>query len=532
MNYNDIDFENLGRGKFDEDTPFLTDKMKKRNTYVSNIFGGNKEVKIEPYINTDKFYNDMYEYYSKGGFWTIIMSDITEIFSLIFGIIFILFVFILLDWDKLLDCELHNCGELYTYIKPSISNVFYMMIFILSICFTIGKIFLFFYNLPSLRFITNFYENNLKITSSELQTMSWTKVINEMGKNQKINLSILNITNRILRKENYYIALIDKDIIGISNIFYTRQLDINLRHIILSNIESNLDERHEYENRITVKSLKKKFILYGILNLLLSLFIFVYLLLYFIATNIDEWYTNKNIGTRKYSLFYEWKFREYNELKHFFKKRLNKSIRYSYEYIKQFPSPVLDVICKFFAFISGSFICFFLVLSLLNENVLLYVHIHSRALIFYAGIFGAISATVRKFIKSPEDTVYDPNKVMSRIYTYTHFIPDHWNNRCNSYKIRDEFLGIFPYTIILYFYELFSVILTPLILIFIMPRKCKDIVLFLRTKSVDIENVGRICSYAHFETPSFDKRMENSLIVFNENHSIEDTQRLSIIDEE
>ena len=56
----------------------------------------------------DKFYNDIYEYYYRGGFLSIILSYVTEILSSLFGLVFIIFIFILLDWDEILLCGKQN----------------------------------------------------------------------------------------------------------------------------------------------------------------------------------------------------------------------------------------------------------------------------------------------------------------------------------------------------------------------------------------------------------------------------------------
>ena len=118
--------------------------LKKERTIFNNIFGGNKSNEKVSYLNTDEFFIDVYEYYYKGGIWTIIVSDITEILAHIFGIIFMIFIFILLDWGKILQCgssnEIKDCGELHIYINPKVPNSFYILSLIISIIFTICKI--------------------------------------------------------------------------------------------------------------------------------------------------------------------------------------------------------------------------------------------------------------------------------------------------------------------------------------------------------------------------------------------------------
>lgn len=479
-----------------------------------NVFGKPKEIN-KLYLKTDVFYSDVYDYYYQGGYLTIFLKNITEILSLIFGISFGVFVFIMLDWSKILQCgsnnDIQDCGDISLYIEPKIPNIFYILILLFAIAFTLFKILLFAFKHKNLLHIHSFYKNTLNISSKELQTMSWSQVIEKISKHQDINLSIYDITNRILRKENYINSLLHKDILEIPDHFYTRQLEINLEYIIFNDIHN-----------ITKDNIRKKFIFYGIANLLLSVFIFIYLLSHFFVSNIDEFYSNtQTLGLRRYSLHAKWRFRHYNELKHFYEKRLNKSIRHANEYIRQFPSPVLETLCKFICIISGTFIGFFLILSLLDESILLYVRMFNRSLIFYTGIIGAISATSRSFIKSPENSIYNPTTSMQKLIKCIHYTPAHWNGKFNSYDVRNEFISMFPYIILLFLYDLLSVITTPLILIFILPSKSSDIVNFIKINTVETENIGKICSFARFETKDKDKdkKMSNSISGFAENHT-------------
>jgi len=375
--------------------------------------------------------------------------------------------------------------------------------------FTIFKTFMYISNYKNLIYIHDFYKNKLKISLKDLKTSHWSYIIKEITKQTSSNLTIQDITNIILQKENYYTALINNNIINVK--FYTQQLDINLKYIILSDIQN-----------ITTSKLKRKFILYGLFNILISIFIFIYLFIYFFVSNIDDFNSRSDkIGSRRYSVLSKLKFREYNELKHFFEIRINKSLKYANEYINQFPSPVTEVLCKFVCLICGAFIGFFLILSLLDESILLYVRVFDRSLLFYMGLIGTISSFAKGFIKTPEKSVYSPNSVMKKVIEYTHFEPPEWNDKLHTYKVRNEFLNMFPYIIVIFLYDLISVLVTPFILIFVLPSQASKIVNFIKIHTIQKENIGFICSFAEFNNNKKDKKMSNSISIFNENHSLE-----------
>ena len=487
-----------------------------KKSFLLNIFGKKEDKNIfkVPYTESQLFYKDLYGYYYKGGFKTIIISEILEIISLLFGISFIFFIFNMIDWEKILHCGKQNdivdCGDISIYIKPTQPNFFLLLILILGLFFVACKIASFIFKYNRILEVCNFYTNTLKISYDELQTVSWNNIINKISINKQ--LTPYEITNIILKDENYLVALINSNLLNVYKKVYTKQLEFNLKYILLFDID-NLD----------AKKVKKDFVKYGILNLIFSPFIFLFLIVYLFIKYVDEFYSienNKIIRTRKYSIYAKWKFREYNELRHFFERRISKSSIYANEYINQFRSRNMEVFAKFLCIISGGFIGFFLILSILDESILLYVRFLDRSLIFYAGIVGIISPISRNFIKSTETKIYNPETIMKeKIYKYTRYMPDHWKNKCNTYNVRDEFLSLYPYTIYSILIDLLSIFTTPFIMIYRLPSQSEELVEFITKNSTSFPKIGKICSYAHFNSDDYKtKKMTNSISLFEENH--------------
>jgi hypothetical protein len=49
-----------------------------------------------------------------------------------------------------------------------------------------------------------------------------------------------------------------------------------------------------------------------------------------------------------------------------------------------------------------------------------------------------------------EDNIYNPEDVMKKVHTYTHYMPSNWIERCYTYDVKNEFLSMFQYKIILF----------------------------------------------------------------------------------
>lgn len=97
-------------------------------------------------------------------------------------------------------------------------------------------------------------------------------------------------------------------------------------------------------------SLQRRFALAGLLNLLFAPVIVLYILVYSffryfevslhhsLKLTLQEYHKNpSSMGGRQYTLYAQWKFREFNELPHLFERRLNQSYPIAKEYIDQFP---------------------------------------------------------------------------------------------------------------------------------------------------------------------------------------------------
>ena len=113
---------------------------------------------------------------------------------------------------------------------------------------------------------------------------------------------------------------------------------------------------------------------------------------------------------------------------------------------------------------------------------------------------------------------------MENIYKYTLYMPNTWENNAHTYEVRDEFLHLFRYIIVMFFYDLISVITTPIILIFTLPKRSFDIAYFIKNNTLIIDDdVGKICSFSslYVEDLYNNKKMERSIYLFKENHYFE-----------
>ncbi|KAL0946800.1 hypothetical protein HGRIS_012971 [Hohenbuehelia grisea] len=435
-------------------------------------------------------------------------------------------------------CPLNSSSNV---ILPRFSG-FTLLFFILFTAFYIWQIISFALGVMRLVDMYNFYTHLLKIPDADIQTISWSEVVRRIGNIREQNpltaisskrsrstnntttakLDAHDVANRIMRQENYLIALFNKELLDLrvplpqvlkrfglgesgKGKILTKALEWNLRFCLM---EYLFDKRGRVRkvflkssNRaVLVEGLRRRFIFMGILNAIFAPFIVLYLLMYSFFRYFEEYHKNpSSIGSRRYTSYAHWKFREFNELPHFFVRRLDESYPLSNMYIGQFPNEKMTLIMRFVAFIAGSFAAVLLLATVLDPDLFVHFEITPhRTVLFYLGIFGSILAVARGMIPD-ENHVFDPEMLMTEVIEYTHYMPDEWKGLLHSKMVHQQFGELFAMKILIFAQEIMSVVLTPFVLWYPLPECAPAIVDFFREFSVHVDGRGYVCSFAEFD---------------------------------
>ncbi|XP_062205111.1 autophagy-related protein 9-like [Phragmites australis] len=498
-----------------------------------------EDLKAELIPDLDIFFERLYEYFCAKGLRCIIVKWIIEILNVTFMVCSIGFFFLFVDWGALghLKCgvEALESGEkpcdLMKVIKnePLVPFTFVKMITIgsMGILMTYGIINFvkFFLKLRSMLKVRYFYYNSLKVTDLEIQTISWPKVVEKvvlLQKSQQLcvvkDLSEHDIIMRIMRKQNYLIGMVNKGIIAFpvpcwlpgvgptvssrvhgrkSYLMVPKTLEWTLNWCLFQSMfDSKFCVRKDFLTSSRI--LKKRLVCMGIAMLLLSPCLVIFPLVYMFLRHAEEFYNHPSTASsRRWSNLSRWILREYNEVEHFFRHRMNNCTVHSLNYLKQFPTPLISIIAKFISFVSGGLAGILLILGFLDESIL-EGHVFGRNLLWYAVIFGTIAAISRKVV-ADDLQVIDPEGAMTIVVQQTHYMPKRWRGKESSDLVRKEFETLFQYTITMLLEEMASIFITPYLLIFVVPKCVNDILHFISDFTVYVDGVGDVCSLSLFD---------------------------------
>ena len=249
----------------------------------SLLFSKKFDEEHEFYLKSD-FINKLYFYYIKKGYYNILSSEIVNLFTSIFTVGFIIFLYRCVDYNGLLDINTEK-SSLYSYINwDNYFNLHWIVWFLLVNFgfFTLCKLLSIVNSAIIYKKIRKFNADKLKINDSQIQSMKWETIIDklfEYYKNDTINVYF--IANRITIIDNYTIALINKEIIDFSHL--TSLMEWNITFCILNKIFNYEYKLHNniFEKRQSyISSIKRRIRFIALINFILMPFILIFILFY------------------------------------------------------------------------------------------------------------------------------------------------------------------------------------------------------------------------------------------------------------
>lgn len=561
---------------------------KKRN------FEDGKETKTKAYrvsesliiTDLDEFFKNVYDYYYNKGFNNILTQTILDNLSYLFSIHFLVVNIFLVDWKEIiLKCKYQNScsSEISEYfIKDKIidnlmNNKFYFSIFYTSLIiyyfiFLIKSVVL----LRSMKFIKKIYDQKLKIKQSELENIKFDMILTKLISLQKTegfcrikeNITKFDIVSRIMRQENYLIALFSNGIIDtklsfslnlkvpiwqkeiykrrftidlFSNFFYTK-----LNEAVISFAFGTMDKSLN-KAFINLKSLRLKLFVFMLMEIIF-LIPFVFLkMIFWLFKNADNIKSDKKtiFSNRNWNKKTQILFKNYNELQHYFDYRMINSNQYlkNFNNCFKYKEKIFNIVKKFLKLIFGSILFLIFILSFFESRLLTDLTIFGKNFVWIGiGVGIVLSMSEEKEIQEYKE---NPYLVFSQNYAHNdhsklsinkfdndnrhHYykkllnslinVPKEWPQDFEYFsKINKKINNYHELTIISILREIFAILFFPIIWIklIIQAEKIRQYIL---QNSVDIPGIGTICSYSYFNYQHFKKQREKKdiFIEFNFN---------------
>ena len=207
----------------------------------------------------DLFFSNVYGYYAERGLPAIVAARVTNLVSVGFTVLLSTTLFAFLDWSALLECKSEStCEPLHHYLDwgplgwlvgapPEETTSAWWSATIAVYFATCSAFWLWnFVSLfPTLRTaleMSRFFRQKLRIDNRQLQTVSWDVVVQRLASLQrtagnriqlnKLELTAHDVATRIMRKENFLIAMIDHDVLHLPRAPTLTTMAAHLRRLV------------------------------------------------------------------------------------------------------------------------------------------------------------------------------------------------------------------------------------------------------------------------------------------------------------
>ena len=369
---------------------------------------------------------------------------------------------------------------------------------------------------PALLELRAFCATKLGLADAELRTVTWPELVARVVASQVTtrlcvvrDLSAHDICSRIMRKENYLIGMLNKRVLRLNvpglpgalgkRMWLTKVVEWNLHWSMLDTLfDEHCRVRADFADEA---ALVRRFRRLALLNLVMSPFLTVFMVLYFFLRNAERLYHHPSaVGARRWSAEARWQMRELNELPHLLDARLAAAHAPASAYCSSFPSHTVSMCAKFVAFVVGAFAAALIALAAVDERILEGV-LWGRNLLWYTALCGTLLAVSRALIADDDPGAKPPapDAAMAAVVAHTHYLPRRWRNAAHTREVHEQFSTLFPYAVSALAAEVTSIFVAPALLWWSLPSCVGDIIRFVREFTAHVDGVGHVCSLATFD---------------------------------
>ncbi|KAG9652239.1 APG9-domain-containing protein, partial [Aureobasidium melanogenum] len=482
--------------------------------------------------NLDAFLLHVYQYFTGHGIWSILLSRFIHLATTAFLFSLFMFLSTCVDYAKIPTSKgtsevlIPQCMKKSSWTKSLLLWAFCFW-WVKTLCGYIADI-------PRLRKMEMFYQHLLGIPDTDIQAVSWERVVQGLmklrdlnpetadtvpkylkatGKQSKQKMDAHDIANRLMRRDNYSIALFNKEIIDLTlsipilgnRQYYSKSLEDCLNHCFSGFIfdeQGQVDplclQRKDRHRLIQILRQRLRFL--AIMSIFMAPFTITLHCIYYFSRYYAEFRASPSaIGARTFTPLAEWKFREFNELDHDFRHRIKQAHPMAAAYLDQFPRDKTHQFLQFVSLVSGTLAGLLTIATLWDSELFLGFEITpGRTAFFYVSILLAVATGARSAIPD-ESKVHEPIFHLKNVIGAIHYCPARWKNQLHSDEVRVEFSALYQMKVVIFLEEILSLLIAPFILWRNSGKRSEMIIDFFRNSTVQVDGLGHLCTFAVFE---------------------------------
>ena len=235
----------------------------------------------------------------------------------------------------------------------------------------------------------------------------------------------------------------------------------------------------------------------AILNIIFMPLIIIFITFYNLFNYGEQFYNKPSmLISKNYTRIAKWRLRNYNEPTHQFEDRMNTIETKTKVYNNIFKNKLLSATLKFIIFILSSLFITFLLLTIINDNVLINLHIfNGRNVLWFLGVLASIIAILRTILNNK--SYESPQDVMNEISDHMIIDEDVIEN-ANTRIIRNKFLKDYKFKIVEIILDIIFTLVMP-IQLWSISYDSDYITSYLKNITKRHTKIGLICIFSDLE---------------------------------
>ena len=436
----------------------------------------------------NEFVQVVYSHWHYGGFWGYTITRALQVLSvgLVLGLLFVLAIFV--DWPVLMIVT--ELTDAVHASAPNLSITIFLSMALLAWVGWVIKEVVCVYTMWRVHCVLLHIFTDVDL---ELDMMSWEDIVDQVS--QFLGMQPQEFTTRMLRQKQFMTALARSDHLTVNcGSLRINMLSYPLVWALYVSFLPLLDDAPHVHDNSSVFS--KRAVLLGILGLVLSPCVFVIVVVYYICRYGEHLRHQPGwMSSRHWSLYANLYLRKSEDTNHALRERLdavepvaNKYCQTRYSTITfRCIEPLRDAMLQFAMFCFSMGTVLILALALFDDDVLVRQTLFGRALLWWLGILaGGIG--VCRMLQRDTPEVHNPAMVLQEMAS---------DLGIQAEFLRVNFSSLYEYRLLGFLWEMASVVLAPLFLLFVVRGRASNMLSFLHYNCVYVQGIGCVKKWVH-----------------------------------
>lgn len=477
------------------DSPLSTPLLSSRGSFDTISLGShaNFDPRFRGVVDLDEFLQNVYVYWLHHGYWPYVIRQLFQVVTLALVLLLLLLLTCFIDYGALFSADTELL-DAFTLRAPH--PVIWMLLIVALMALIIRAIKMR-HDLSGIADTRVFLNQVLLVSDEQLAHMSWEDVMGLLlpvyeqlqGHNHNVNTDAL--LGRLMRVEQFIMALSKADLLSLHVMHGWPDCILSLPFLgglwiallPLLNDRDPLDTEQQLQR--ASRNLQWRVTLLGLGGLLISPFVLILVLVYYACRYGERVRSAPSFfGSRHWSLRAQWCTRNYNELPHHVRARLESAEPAAQAYIAATVNRMVPAVAQFGLFLCSTVCVLILGMALVDDELLIHKTFLGRVLVWWLALAASGVAACRMMDPAdPGTRSHNVPQLVTDLATHLQVHPEHVRCHMRSY---------YEHRMAGFLWELASVVLAPLLFVCVLRGRCDHIVAFIRAHSRVEFCMGRV----------------------------------------